>query len=397
MSPLRSSLLSVAFALLSCSVKADDHPIVDDGLCNCFLTNTSESYFTNHMFYDFRNLGQYARVPDVVTNYNQSASAPVTSDYFNSDAWSSVWSIQNWNNSARRGKSGDDATIRMVNSPSNIYVEKNKDQNAASDTFLSFRTARLEDFQTSAEIESVSMGYHFVSVRMLARTIGDAGACTALFTYREAEKYENVQEADIEILTKDPDDKIQYTNQPSFDSSGNTIDKSTENGTMPSSVSWRQWAVHRLDWDSKQSTWLVDGQKTSSIEFQVPRDPSRVMINSWSDGGSWSGLMNVGGSAVLQVQWIEMVFNTTDSPTTISSKRSAVEQRHASGPHGQLLRRRGNDQCQVVCSIDSAPTIGSVVMLHNGSAPGLLLVQSSIAVFWLPVLLMSTVFFHLLY
>ncbi|KAL0932030.1 xylanase 3 [Colletotrichum truncatum] len=395
MSVARSSLLAFGLAFLPLVV-ADDHPVVQDDICNCFLTNSSENYFTNHMFYDFRNLGQYAGVPDILDDFNKSGSALPTSDYFNSDAWTSVWSVQRWNNSGKLGRDGNDATIRMTNSHSNVYIEKNNDPNPSSDTFLSFRTARLKNFQSSAEMESVSMGYHFVSVRMLARTIGDPGACTALFTYREADKYANVQEADIEVLTKDPDNRIQYTNQPSFDSKGNTIPSSTENGTLPSGVSWRQWAVHRLDWNSEKSTWLVDGQQVSSIKFQVPRDPSRVMINSWSDGGSWSGVMDVGGSAVLQIQWIEMIFNTTDSPTT-PSKRSAVDQRHNHGPEGKLIRRKGDGQCQVVCSIDSAPAVGQVVMLHNGTAPGLLLAQSSTAAFWLPVLLMSAMFLHFVY
>ncbi|KAF9872644.1 hypothetical protein CkaCkLH20_09823 [Colletotrichum karsti] len=388
----QSSILGTALALLP--LVSADHPVVQDDACNCFLTNTSESYFSNHIFYDWRSLSQYAGVPDVIDNYNNSGSAPVTSDYFKSDKWTSIWAIQSWNNSKSRGRSGNDATVSMVNSPNNIYIEKNTDSNPGSDTYMSFRTARLKDFQTSAEIESVSMGYKFVSVRMFARTIGDPGACTALFTYREAEKYADVQEADIEILTKDPDNRIQYTNQPSFDDSGNTIDQSTQNGTAP--VSWRDWAVHRLDWDAEQSTWLVDGKQVSAIKYQVPRDPSRVMINSWSDGGSWSGVMEVGGSAVLQVQWLEMVFNTTDSPTTVT-KRGAVSQQHGHGPQGQLARRDGNDQCQVVCSIDSAHDFGQVVMLHNGSAPGQLLSHSTALVFWLPVFLMSSVFFHMLY
>ncbi|KAK6209671.1 hypothetical protein QIS74_11255 [Colletotrichum tabaci] len=389
----RSHLVGLAVALAPLAV-ADDHPYVADSVCNCYLTNSSESYFTNHLFFDFRNLSQYARVPDLLTDWDASANAPVTSDYFNSDAWTSIWGIQNWNNTDKKGKDGNDATIDMVNSANNIYIEKNNDQDASSDTFMSMRTARLKGFQTSAEMETVSMGYHYVSVRMLARTLGDPGACTALFTYREADKYANVQEADIEVLTKDPENRIQYTNQPSFDSKGDTIDKSTQNGTMPSGTSWRDWAVHRLDWDKKDSTWLVDGSEVSSISFQVPRDPSRVMLNSWSDGGSWSGVMKVGDSAVMQIQWIDMVFNITTDES--SEKRDlGLQQRHGHGPAGQLERRSGHDKCQVVCSIDSSDVVGQAVMLHNGTAPGRLLGQSSAVAFWLPVALMSAMVYHL--
>lgn len=41
-----------------------------------------------------------------------------------------------------------------------------------------------------------------------------------------------------------------------------------------------------MDWTPGVTTWYVDGQLASTIPFQAPRDPSQVMFNSWSDGGS---------------------------------------------------------------------------------------------------------------
>ena len=32
------------------------------------------------------------------------------------------------------------------------------------------------------------------------------------------------------------------------------------------------------------TTWFVDGEKTSSMTFQVPTKPAQVVLNAWSDG-----------------------------------------------------------------------------------------------------------------
>ncbi|RBR25878.1 uncharacterized protein FIESC28_01371 [Fusarium coffeatum] len=184
-----------------------------DNDCECYLTNGSNSaYYSQHSFYDFRDLAEYAKVPSPVKNASRKAG--ITSDYFKSDAWDNAWSIQDWNNRESGGVSlSGDATVFMVNSPNNIYIQENDDDDATSDTFFTMRTMRMPGFQSAAEFESVPT-YHYVSVRMLARVTGSTGACMALFTYLEGEELADVQEADIEIMTRDPKNRIQYTNQP---------------------------------------------------------------------------------------------------------------------------------------------------------------------------------------
>lgn len=338
--------------------------------CECYLTNGANSaYYSRHSFYDYRNLGNYAGVPSPVQNASRKAG--VTSDYFNSDTWDDSWSIQDWSNRGKGVSLSGDATVLMINSPNNIYIEKNDDEDAASDTFLTMRTMRLPGFQSAAEFDSVST-YHYVSVRMLARVTGSAGACMAIFTYLWGEELADVQEADIEIMTRDPKNRVQYTNQPSFTEDGDDIPKATRNGTLPKGVEWDDWVVHRLDWTPKRSTWYANGQEVASIEYQTPKDPAQIILNAWSDGGSWSGNMSLNGAAYMQIQWIDMVYNVTkDNEEKRSFDGRGLEA--DAGQHGGLVRRDDSKgACKVVCSIDEADEAGETKILSKSTASHML-------------------------
>lgn len=338
--------------------------LVGDADCDCFLINGSNpTYYSQHMFFDFRNLSKYANVPDAITDPNDAASAPPSSDYFASDDWTGVWELQSWDNNAGGGKFSGDASLLMVNSPNNVYIqESGDDDNTDSNTFMTMRTKHLPSFQTAAEFESTSTDYLFLSIRMLARTIGSPGAVTAMFTYRDSATLADVQEADIEILTRGPRDRIQYTNQPSYTDDGDDIPEATSNASMPGALRWTDWAVHRLDWTPERSIWYVDGAEVANIEFQTPWDAAGINFNVWSDGGSWSGKMPKYDEAYQQIQWIEMVYNSTGSD---ERRRSETE------PRGGLSEREDRDQCHAVCSIDETDETGSATLLWESSAaPG---------------------------
>jgi hypothetical protein len=287
-----------------------------------------------------------------------------------------------WNNSDSVGK---DAAYLLVNSPANLYIERSDDPGASSsDTYLTMRTARHRTFQSASELESVSSGYRFVSVRMLARTTGAPGACTAIFTYRGNRRLDRVQEADIEVLTKDPATAIQYTNQPSFTTDGNSVDGSTVNGTVP--IPWTEWAVHRLDWTPRKSPWFVTGDEGASLEFQVPRDASHINLNSWSDGGAWTGPMEVGKEARMQIKWLEMVFNSTLGYAAGNSRRGGG----SAGARGSSAEVEGvssdGKYCKTVCSIDEASERGRAVVISSSSgAPGQYRAEAD-STLWVPLL-----------
>ncbi|KAK8125145.1 concanavalin A-like lectin/glucanase [Apiospora kogelbergensis] len=155
------------------------YPLTTDSNCTCYQTNeTASQFLTHHKFFDFRSLPQYVNVPKAIEDPALSAGADVTSSYFSTADWQSWWQIQSWNNSdtLQRGNQTNatisDATVFMVNSPSNIYFERNTDARPASQTYLTMRTARHTTFQSAAEFESVALDYRYLSVRMKARTKG---------------------------------------------------------------------------------------------------------------------------------------------------------------------------------------------------------------------------------
>ncbi|KAL7921941.1 glycoside hydrolase family 16 protein [Trichoderma austrokoningii] len=336
-------------------------------LCDCFLTNgTQPGFFSNHMFFDFRNLTDDAGIPPLITNETLATIAKPTSEYFSSSEWTSVWQPQGWSNSEGKGKGlSGAASVLMVYSPGNVYIQRNNDSDsdddaASSATYMTLRTQRLPRFQSAAAFQTKASDYQFVSLRMLARTIGGPGAVTAFFTYRDpSNATAAVQEADMEVLTRGPREKVQYTNQPSFTGDDKVNPEATSNVTLPGGMIWSQWAVHRLDWTAQSSVWYVDGRQVANISFQVPTGASGINFNAWSDGGSWSGNMTLYDQANLQIQWIEMIYNTSSESAT-SSKR-----RHDPGS-GQLLRRRDvGGQCKVVCSIDEVTEAGVATVLWN--------------------------------
>lgn len=336
--------------LVHASIAAASAGIAAAQDCECYMTNgTVPEYFSSHLFLDYRNLSQYAASPNRTTvTEDDAAEANVTSSFFSSDDWTKHWTIQTWDNSRGAGQGfSNDATVHMINSPANIYVESDSSSSGANQTFLTMRTSRLGDFQTAAEFEATSYNYQFLSLRVKARVVGSGGAVAGIFTYRNSSDPAKVQEADIEVLTRDPPEYIQYTNQPSDLPDVGTITEATRNVSLPNSVKYSDWAVHRVDWTPERSVWYVDGAEVANIAFQVPKDPSGVNFNMWSDGGSWSGNMTKGGDASLQIQWIEMVYNATDS----TSERVYA-------PKAGLEARAGKKSgaCHVVCSLDDDST-----------------------------------------
>lgn len=360
---LPTSLYSLLLVIAASGRLAAAEPaLTDNASCDCFRTNGSiVGFFAQHRFFDFRNLSQYAGVPDAINDKNESANAFATSDYFLSDQWNNFWEIQSWNNS---GGERSDATIYMGNSPNNIYIEQNTDDKPSSKTWMTLRTMRLPTFQTAAEIESVSRDFKFLSVRMLARTVGSPGGCTAMFTYRG--RGSSVQEADVEVRTIDPPTVVQYTNQPSVNDDGDVIAQATINATLPGGLKWSDWAVHRLDWTPTQSTWYVDGVQSAKISYQVPRDPSQVILNAWSNGGAWTGNMTKDHGAYMQIQWFDIVYNSTGDGG------------------GEQKRAADKTSCRRVCSVDDTSRTGTPVLLWN-AAPRLGQGTSGLMV-WVPYL-----------
>jgi beta-glucanase (GH16 family) len=152
-----------------------------------------------------------------------------------------------------------------------------------------------------------------------------------------------------------------YTNQPAVSKSGDEISQAS---LSPSNLSsWSDWHTHRIDWLPKHSYWYLDGTQTAQNTYSVPRRPSGLILNMWSDGGEWSGTMKVGDSAEFQIMWIEMVFNTS----------GPVEGVSGSSRKRDLKKRKKKKKCEVVCKIDGVEEVGvpEVVSVNKSVAAGM--------------------------
>ncbi|KAI1457045.1 glycoside hydrolase family 16 protein [Annulohypoxylon moriforme] len=309
-----TSLLAAGAALLS-GQTAHAATGVDPSVCQCFRTNgTTPAYFAHSKFFDFRNIAN-PKVPAAINDRAKALAAPVTHAYFNTTNFTNTWSIQAWT---------DSGAVYNEYSKNDVYIESNTDSNPNSKTWLTLRTYRHPasngNFQSSAELQSISGTYQYVSMRMYARTKGAAGAVTAMFTYKDNDTAAYVQEADTEFLTSDATNEVHYTNQPS---TVNGVTQANATKEVKISGSWSNWRVHRYDWTPGKSDWYVDGTPTAQITYQAPVAPTTLLFNAWSDGGSWSGAMASGQSAYLQIQWIELIYNNTAEPSSYGHCNSA--------------------------------------------------------------------------
>lgn len=360
--PTSLSSLVLLIAATTPLATAATPPLTEHSKCGCFLTNGPEpQFFQFHDFWDFRGLTQSALVPTIRATPEANKAAPFTAKYFSSQLWEKKWITNFWDNQENRRP---DATALMVMSRNNVYIEANADKSdSGPQTWLTLRTSRLKDpqtnkeFQTAAEIESFHK-VKFASVRMLARTIGAPGAITALFTYRHADRLMDVQESDLEVRTRDEGSLIHYTNQPGYNDTGDAVEAASNNVTLPGGLRWTDWAVYRMDWTPGNSTWFVNDQEMLQKSFQAPRDDSKITLNAWSDGGRWSGNMSLGESAYLQVQWLELVYNSTEPGV---GDFGGIHKRSGGGRLGERAEAAKN--CTAVCSIDETPTTGQPVML----------------------------------
>lgn len=334
-------LTAVAYAASSYTSSQNETPKDNNADCNCYVvssgadSNTPE-YFQYYRFYDFRNLPGGLTTPPGQVNSSDGLEPTWQPDVFNSADWQYDWGLQNWSKPA-----SDDFPVPLTNSYANIYVAEEN-----SNSYLAMRTSREPEFQSAAEMENQQKNVMHVSMRMYGRVVGDKGAVAGFFTF-----IDDNNESDIEILTRDPVDTIRYTNQPAVKDGNEVAEASVKSTSLPS---WENWQTHRIDWLPKNSYWYLNGKQVAANTYSVPRKPSYMVLNMWSDGGEWSGNMTVDHSAEFHVQWIEMTFNT-------------------SGPYhgkGKNSKRGKSKGCEVVCKIDDVKNIGTpeVVSVNKSAA-----------------------------
>lgn len=152
-----------------------------------------------------------------------------------------------------------------------------------------------------------------------------------------------------------------------------------------SSPDWTLWNVYRVDWMPKMTSWCVNGESMANVSFQTPKDPAGLIVNMWSDGGVWTGNMSLYDEAFLQIQWIEIVYNTSGPYAGSGNTR-----RDGNGAGGVLEKRKGTPGCKVVCGVDEQVNVtGTPALLYNntGLAPGGCRGEGMGPLGWIPLLL----------
>lgn len=179
-------------------------------------------------------------------------------------------------------------------------------------TYLTLQTTRLSNgTQLAAELDFAEHNATFASMRMLARVRGASGAVAGFFTY-----HNDTAESDIEIPTGDASNQLHCSNQPTTNPDTNVpIQGSTFNVSLQAQQPTSAWNNYRMDWTSGRSVWYVNGKQSADTEVNVPDTESRIILNLWSNGGNFSGRMGAGEEAWFDIQWVELVFNTTASPS----------------------------------------------------------------------------------
>ncbi|KAI9928085.1 hypothetical protein MW887_002118 [Aspergillus wentii] len=320
---------------------------VNDRRCDCYLVSGPEpGYFQNYRLWDFRNvplhvnqenLDDYDDNPtegEIIEDAGIGGNLSVNSILLSQTPFAKDWKSQAWH---REGSSL--GPVPILNSKWNVFFARDPSERHGPDsTYLVLRTKRLRDHTSTAEIESRLRNIFRCSFRVRLRILApysdqvpDAGvtngqmatggACAGIFSYHSANC-----ESDIEILTSGPRNIVHLANQPDYDP--NTDQKIPGASTVARiRKPWTSWVTHRLDWLTDHSRWYADRDMLNTKTYQVPNKPSMMAINLWSDGGSWTGDMNVGDSVYMAIEWIQMVYNvsarTDDLPDGIPLQRHA--------------------------------------------------------------------------
>ena len=326
--------------------------------CDCYLVSGSDpGYFQHYQLWDFRNapLPREFKSPGTGTTDDDDHDGDGNSDGDNDDGhkerrwddeervlplsrspFAKDWMTQIWDRRPVTEK-----PVPILNSAGNVFfardppgvMEKRTGKGIVNgnDTYLVLRTTQLPDHNSAAELESRMTNIYHCSLRIRFRVLPyngfadnesptaakaadggggspPAGACAGIFTYNPT----TGSESDIEILTKDPTNIIHYANQPDYDPVTDTsIPGASTIAAIP--TPWTEWATHRLDWLRNVSVWYLNDHVQTTSTYRVPEMPSTLVLNLWSDGGEWSGGLAVGQSVFLGIEWVQLVYNVSDT------------------------------------------------------------------------------------
>jgi len=135
---------------------------------------------------------------------------------------------------------------------------------------------------------------------------GKGGAVAGFFLY-----FNDTTETDIELVTNDGLNSVCYTNHPSVDTiTGDVINGTSFKDRLPQP--WTTNQEQRFDWLPEVSRFYQENVLKQEIRKNVPTHEGTIMINMWSNSGSWSGLPST-TNVTMSISYINLYYNTTAS------------------------------------------------------------------------------------
>jgi hypothetical protein len=147
---------------------------------------------------------------------------------------------------------------------------------------------------------------------------GEPGTIASISTH-----HDDQHETSIEFLTRGPHDVIHLYNQPILDDDGEPKEGASFN-VSGTGEDFTGWNVYRIDWLPDGTAWYINGKELARTNANVPTKESMFILNTRSYTGGIFGDMRVGGYGLMQVQWVEMAFNTDKSDDTSDSRDGTV-------------------------------------------------------------------------
>ena len=266
--------------------------------CDCYETSAGD-YFTTHQFLDFRN-GKPSNFEEFFTIL---AVGNFKGNNVNNNMLATNVAFQNGEMSllTQNDGSGTQQSADMYSNPSMLYG----------------------------------------SFRMHAQITGAPGAVAGFFTFLDANN-----EQDIEILTSEAHNRIHYT---THDNGGTGTGNPTLNTTIGSP--WTDYNTYRLDWIPSKASFFNNDDPVKELTTAVPTKACTLNVNMWSAGEGWGGVMAPGGSATLNVQWIEAVYNVSAAATSRVKRYAAND--------ASYNERRQAGSCTTICKVDGVATVGT--------------------------------------
>ncbi|KAF8476063.1 concanavalin A-like lectin/glucanase domain-containing protein [Kalaharituber pfeilii] len=216
------------------------------------------------------------------------------------------WEVQGWSTNGTGKRGSERFLLPKKNEESNVFIQGgalNLQQTAyTEDDEAEGRPVLVSEIVTRRS--DILYGSFRSRFKIIVEEDTEGGAVAGFFFY-----HGDQSETDIEILTREDELKVHYSQQPTYDYE---TDVFYEDASLTANLQrpWTEAQEYRWDWHPGVSHFYQDGIKAAEMIVNTPSRKGKIMINLWADGGQWSG-RPANKNVTMQIQTIELFFNTS--------------------------------------------------------------------------------------